>query len=122
MPGASQPTPLADIDEWLRLGLLDSYCRWADGTARTCLHAPDPRRPQPVWSAAWKPGLIVCTACLALLRLRGEADRRCDCCGRVCAGIEHNDGIYTMTVWLGALAYQAGACKDCRPGFDRAAQ
>ncbi len=45
--------------------------------------------------------------------MHGEADKTCDCCGRIVTGIEHGDGIHTHTVWFGGLAYQAGACKNC---------
>jgi hypothetical protein len=120
-PGGARALPHADIDEWLRLGLLDTLCKWVKGTARTCMHAPDPRHPQPAWAAAWKPGLIVCTHCLPLLKLFGDKDRTCDLCGRICAGLDHGDGIYTMTVWFGGLAFSAGMCAECRPNCTQAA-
>lgn len=103
----------SDVDEWLRLGLLDTLLTWINGNARTCIHMPDPYSPESVWSCAWKPGLVVCTHCLHLFKLAGDADKVCDCCGRIVAGIENDDGIFSLTVWIGALAYQAGACKDC---------
>jgi hypothetical protein len=105
--------PASDVDEWLRLGLLDTLLRWVGGNAKTCIHMPDPYSPESVWSCAWKPGLIVCTHCLHFFNLVGAADTVCDCCGRTVTGLENNDGIFTLTVWIGALAYQAGACKDC---------
>ena len=105
--------PTSGVDEWLRLGALDTLIKWVDGTARTCLHMPDPYRPESVWSAAWRPGLIVCTHCLPLLKVSGQADKTCDCCGRITTGPDHGDGITTLTVWIGGLAYQAGACTDC---------
>lgn len=103
----------SDVDEWLRLGLLDTLLTWLDGNAKTCMHMPDPHRPEAVWSCAWKPGLVVCTYCLHLFKLVGDADKVCDCCGRTVTGLENDDGIFTLTVWIGALAYQAGACTDC---------
>jgi hypothetical protein len=105
----------ANVGDWLRLGLLDGFCRWAAGTTRTCMHAPTIRNPQPVWSCAWRPDTVVCTACLPLLRATGVADRTCDFCGQVCDGPAHGDGIHALTIWLGAFAYQAGACRDCVP-------
>jgi hypothetical protein len=105
--------PTSGVDDWLRLGLLDTLLRWIDGTAKTCIHQPNPNSPEPVWSSAWKPGLVVCTYCLHLFKLVGDADKMCDCCGRTVTGIEHGDGIFTLTVWLGGLAFQAGACKGC---------
>ncbi len=105
--------PTSGVDDWLRLGLLDTLIRWTAGNARTCVHMPNPNNPEPVWSCAWRPGLVVCTYCLHLFKLVGDADKVCDCCGRTVSGIENDDGIFTLTVWIGALAYQAGACKDC---------
>ena len=104
-----------DIDEWLRLGALDALASWIDGHGRTCMHAPDHRRPEPVFACAWKPGLVVCAACLYLLDVTGPADRICDCCGHLCAGIDGGDPIYAGTAWLGELAYEFGTCGDCRP-------
>jgi tRNA(Ile2) C34 agmatinyltransferase TiaS len=34
-------------------------------------------------TALWVPGRMVCTACLDMLALAGEEDRRCDRCGVV---------------------------------------
>ncbi len=107
--------PQSSVDDWVRLGLLDTFLTWVSGNAQVCMHAPDYRRPGPVWAAAWKPGLVVCPPCVRLLKVFGDADKMCDRCGRVTAGIEANDPIYTMSVLLGALTYQAGACRDCRP-------
>jgi hypothetical protein len=115
-PTAARLAAVEDVDDWLRLGLFDAFLQWTNGAAKTCLHAPTPIRPEPVWAAAWKPGLIVCTGCMPLLKVFGDADKRCDRCGHICAGPEAGDGIYTLTVWLGAFAYQAGACTDCHTG------
>jgi hypothetical protein len=104
-----------DVDEWLRLSLLDVFIQWTDGRGKVCMHQPDYRRPQPVFSAAWRPGLVVCAACLHLLGVTGAADRTCDRCGRVVEGVDAGDPIYGGTVWLGALAYEFGCCGDCRP-------
>jgi hypothetical protein len=98
---------------WVRLGALDTLVRWADGTARVCLHNPCISRPEPVFSAAYKPGLVVCGECVALLRVRGVEDRTCDSCGRVCQGIEADDPIYPVAVVVGALNFGAGVCGHC---------
>ena len=68
---------------------------------------PNPDRPEPVFAAAWKPGLIVCALCTPLLKLVGEADKTCDGCGHACAGVDVGDGICTVTVMLSALSYAA---------------
>ncbi|SCL20480.1 hypothetical protein [Micromonospora inyonensis] len=87
---------------------------------RPGVDVPAPTRPAPaapVVAAAWKPGLIVCHACTYLTALpRGsDRDRTCDACGRVCAGVEHGDGIHPGMVQLGPLVYQYGVCGDCKP-------
>jgi len=110
-----QAAAYTTVDEWIRLGVIDTLLLWIDGRARTCIHAPDPLRPQPVWTAAWKPGLVVCTRCIGLLKAVGVADRTCDCCGHICVGVDSDDPVFTSTVWLGALAYQFGTCRGCVP-------
>ncbi|MFY1589128.1 hypothetical protein ACN267_32250 [Micromonospora sp. WMMD734] len=107
----------ADVPGWLRLGLLDTLTAWVDGQAVTCRHQPTPDRPQPIVAAAWRPRLVVCSRCVHLTALaRGSArDRTCDACGRVCAGVEHGDGVYPGMVQLGPLVYQYGTCDGCRP-------
>jgi hypothetical protein len=111
--------PRTGVDEWIRLGLLDALINWIDGRGRTCMHAPDYRRPEPVFACAWKPGLVVCAQCTHLLGVTGIADATCDRCGRLCEGIEADDPIYTGTIWLGELAYEFGTCGDCRPEAQR---
>ena len=111
--------PRDDVDGWLRLGLLDTLLGWLGGYGRTCMHSPSHLRPEPepVFSCAWRPGLVVCAHCLHLLDIVGAADLSCDCCGRVCEGLDADDPIYTGTVWLGELAFEFGTCTDCRPTF-----
>jgi hypothetical protein len=104
-----------EIPDWLRLGAVDAYRQWFNGDARTCMHSPREDRPEPVWSCAWKPGLITCTRCTHLLQAVGAKDKTCDACGRVTTGPEHGDGIYVLSTVLGALVHQAGACRDCMP-------
>src|SRR5690349_12137455 len=80
--------------------------------ASTCRHSPDPNAPQPVFAAAWKPGLITCAGCVHLLSLRkgSAADSTCDACGHQCAGPEEGDGIYAAMVQVGPLVFQYGVC------------
>ncbi|CAN5802143.1 hypothetical protein BH10ACT9_BH10ACT9_36520 [soil metagenome] len=105
-----QEVGAANVAAWLRLGALDALVGWLTNACSTCLHSPNPARPQPIWSAAWKPNLVVCTPCLRLLKVSGVADRLCDCCGTDTLG----EGIATVTVVLGAMVYQAGACTECQ--------
>lgn len=97
----------ADVPEWLRLGAVQAFAEYALGQSRTCMHAPTLRRPQPVHAVAWRPGLVTCTGCTALLKAIGAEDRRCDRCGRI------GDLIWPTTVQLGPLSYSVGECPDC---------
>jgi hypothetical protein len=105
-----------DHPDWLRLGMLHTLTVWCAGKARTCLHDPNPRSPQQVFAAAWKPDLIVCGSCQHLLVLprNSDADRRCDSCGRITEGPDSGDGIYPCLLSAGALTWLFGACLDCR--------
>lgn len=111
--GAADVT-VADLPEAIVLQVLDQLDQWWHGRVSTCLHAPDPRRPQSVVAAAWKPGLIVCGDCTHLLRLprKSAADRTCDLCGRIVTGRD-DDPIYPTTLQWAALLYLWGACTDC---------
>ena len=111
---AAQQMPTARVDDWLRLGLLDTFTKWIAGKGKTCYHNPNYMRPEPIWACAWKPGLVVCNYCQHLLRAADIVDSTCDCCGHVCAGINAGDPIYPVTIWFGALGYRAGMCSDCR--------
>lgn len=111
--------PPAEVDDWLRLGALDTLCAWAAGKARICLHAPEPDRPQPVWSCAWKPRLVVCGQCVRLLAAPRSIDAVCDCCGHRCGGVEIDDPITPVFVMIGPLTYGAGACPACKPSAAR---
>ena len=56
--------PTSDVDEWLRLGLLDTLIRWIDGNAKTCLHMPNPNnldRRRARGNRAWSSGRTACT-------------------------------------------------------------
>ncbi|KXK61960.1 hypothetical protein AWW66_11000 [Micromonospora rosaria] len=113
----ARTTDAAGVPGWLRLPLLDTLTTWFADQAATCRHQPHPDRPEPVIAAAWKPGLVVCTRCAPMTGLprNSDRDRTCDRCGRVCAGVEHGDGIYPGMVQVGALVYQYGVCGQCRP-------
>lgn len=100
------------VPDWMRLGLLDSLIKWATGQAKTCRHMPDCRRPEPVLSCAWKPGLVVCLPCAHLIHVTGDAARICDCCGT----LTPEGGMFPLATVYGNFMYQAGACIDCKPG------
>ena len=76
------------------------------------------RSPQPVWSCAWRPRLVVCGQCIGTLAADNEVDdATCDRCGKVCAGVDAGDPIFTLTAVAGVLTYQAGVCTDCLPAW-----
>lgn len=104
----------ADLPGWLRLGALDAYLGWLDGTARTCLHNPNAARPAPFCATAWRPGLLMCgnpqCSVLAAMPHGSAQDRRCDGCGHVCGPKE---GITPSLLTVGPLLYAYGVCADC---------
>lgn len=104
-----------DVPDWLRLGALDALCQWAAGTGSTCVHMPTTDRPQPVWAVAWKPGLVVCTGCSAMLKPVGVIEKVCDSCGHVCQGVDAGDPITDVSIVVGTLSYSAGVCNACIP-------
>lgn len=110
----------ADFPGWIRLGIIDALVTWLAGKSRTCMHDPSPSRPQPMFAAAWKPGLVVCKQCIHLLPCvrNSKADRTCDSCGTVCEGVEHDDPIYPSVTAFGALTFMFGVCGDCKSDLD----
>jgi hypothetical protein len=112
--------PHSGIVEWVRLGMLDALLRWMKGQALTCIHRPHPDRPEPVFAAAWKPGVVVCADCVDMLSVAGTvADTICDGCGHECQGLP-DDGITPFTTFVGSLGYEAGVCDSCDEDVRRA--
>jgi len=117
MVGRSMESSVADLDytqvpEWVRLSVTDTLVSFMTGTVATCMHNPNPNHPQPVFAAAWKPGLITCAACLHLFKVVGAADRTCDRCGVVRAGTP-GEGVHSCTLTFGQLVFFYGLCPDC---------
>jgi hypothetical protein len=108
-----EPTQVAD---WLRLSALAAFVAWVKGEASTCRHSPDPRHPQPVLAAAWRPDLVVCRNCAHLLALPpgSNQDKTCDCCGHQCTG-DGDDLIRPSAIQLGPLVLLHATCADCDP-------
>lgn len=101
-----------EVPEWVRVGLSEALLAFCIGSAATCRHSPDPARPEPVFAAAWRPGVISCAACCGyLFRLSGDRDRTCDRCGRV----DRERGVYPCQTALGLVSFLFGLCHDCRP-------
>jgi hypothetical protein len=102
--------------EWVRLGALTALTTWWAGDGRTCMHSPCKSRPEPVFAAAWKPGLVTCMRCVHLFKVAENSvpDRTCDGCGRVVAGVSRGEPIYPSALKIAALMWQFGVCEDCR--------
>lgn len=105
-----------DLPRGMLLGVCVTVVGWRAGRGATCEHTADPRIAQPVLLAAWRPDLVVCTGCPHLLALpRGSAaDRTCDGCGRVTAGVEHGDGVCVGAVVAGSVTAMFGLCRECK--------
>lgn len=102
------------IPAWARLGALDTLATWVMGGGRTCMHNVTHLRPQPIFAAAWRPGLVVCWNCLHLLHNADPiVDATCDGCGYVCRGVQHGDGIRPAGMTVGLLTYRVGVCEEC---------
>lgn len=110
--------PHAGLPEWVRLGMYDTLLKWSEDQALTCIHMPTINKPQPVFAAAWKPGVVACAQCRHLLTVVGVADTICDGCGHECKGMP-DDGIKPVTAFVGALAYQFGVCVNCDKDLQR---
>jgi hypothetical protein len=106
---------VAALPGWLRLDLLSTWTGWTTGTGKTCMHDPRPDRPEPVFAAAWRPGLVVCRRCvyMTVLRPGSKADRTCDGCGHVVAGLDRGEGICPGRLTFGAVIFGYGLCEGC---------
>jgi hypothetical protein len=109
----------ADVPDWLRLALADTWQGFLAGSIDTCMHQPVVTRPQPIVAAVWHRNLIVCAACAYLTRAVGAADKKCDCCGRVCAGLP-GDGIHACSLGFGPLLFFYGLCVGCMADHNEA--
>jgi hypothetical protein len=106
--------PAGDAPGWARLGGFDAIATWLQGDSRTCMHDPNLFRPTPVFAAAWRPELIVCGACMHLLRPPNPtADATCDGCGYICSGVDADDPIFPSTFVVGPLNFVMGLCGRC---------
>jgi hypothetical protein len=89
------------------VGALEALAVWYAGQGHVCLHDPSIRRPRSVEAAAWRPGLLVCTACTMLLAVHDPiANATCDGCG-LSARTAHLPG-GGLRALLSRLAGEAG--------------
>lgn len=111
--------PRQGSPEWVRLGMYDAMLKWSEDAVITCIHQPKFAKPEPVFAAAWKPGVVVCARCTHLLAVTGVADTICDGCGHQCTGLP-DDGIAPVTAFTGSLGYQMGVCTSCYADMQQA--
>jgi hypothetical protein len=98
--------------DWLQLSIMDAVATFLSGRARTCIHSPEAGQPQPVFAAAWRPGLITCAECVRLLEIKDAvADSMCDRCGQS----SHPEGeIWPMIAHYVWLTFAYGLCRSCK--------
>lgn len=108
---------------WLRLEVLARVSGYMAHTIDTCVHNPHAEQLAPVFAAACRPNLITCMLCTHLLQMRSgsDADRTCDACGHICAGLDQGEGIYPGVSRYGLLVFMYGTCADCRPAYQGSA-
>lgn len=121
--GGMSERAVGQVPAWLRLGALDAWIGYCSGSSATCMHNPNIDSPAPVFTAAWKPGLVVCGPCIHLMMPRPNslADRTCDGCGHECLGVEVGDPIHPSVSQIGSLIFQFGVCASCRDDVDSTA-
>lgn len=97
----------AEIPDWVRLSITDAMLQWVQGESDTCQHCPSPLRPEPLYVAAWRPGLIVCGQCLPMLHDEDFSSRICDSCGM-------GRCVRALVVQSGIFQFFAALCADCK--------
>lgn len=100
---------------WVRHGALETLVLWIGGKAATCVHSPSPRRAQPIYAAAWRPRLVVCGQCTALLAKPHwrDAEHYCEGCtyeGTSPLDLTTAERPRLSGVQFGVLTYSFGTC------------
>ena len=106
-------TTVADMPEWLAMGIATRRAAWAAGALRTCMHNPTPA--QVGYMVFWKPDLVCCNRpeCSQLTLLPGDHEHRCDCCGKTVANTD-DDHLYAALIKLHDLCMAIAICAECR--------
>ncbi|GGM81632.1 hypothetical protein GCM10012275_60330 [Longimycelium tulufanense] len=100
------------LPPWLRDRCADLLAALAARRVRCCAHlAPAPRVAH---AALWRPGLLLCSACVGLLAADPVEDATCDRCRR------HVRRILPGTVALGPILLAYGLCQPCAAETDPA--
>jgi hypothetical protein len=90
---------------WLAGHLATLGLALAYGTARLCPHIG--AAPRIVHAAVWAPGMLVCPACVDLIRPNGLEDATCDRCRR------HVGRLHAAAVAFGPILLGYGLCTRC---------
>lgn len=102
------------VSLWLLVLLVDTVEAFASGQAITCVHDPGPDTGHEVYAATWRPGTVVCAACVRVLLIRPDspAARRCAACDRICGP---GEVVYAGATRFGRLLFRSVCCADCAP-------
>jgi hypothetical protein len=102
--------------DWMRMATTAALVSWGVfRDAATCSHQPHPARPQPVYAAAFRPGLVTCQRCIPAL-IDGTDPHRCDRCGETKA-----ETCLMGSMQLGAMTWLFHVCRSCSVAFAQSA-
>lgn len=97
-----------EVPEWVRIGIAQTVAAWVLDEIRTCQHISNPNRSGLVFATAWENDLLLCQKCLDRARVRRDADKRCDGCGK-----DFPQGVRGSVIQLGHLIWVFCTCKPC---------
>jgi hypothetical protein len=107
----------ADNPPWVRRPMFEAMITWVIGLGKVCVHNPSSRRPQPVYAAMWRPGVVVCAHCTPLLSMPGRGlsvqDRTCPGCKRITGGPD-SDELHLHGVQSSVMTFAFTVCTACR--------
>lgn len=103
-----QPECSGRAPDWVRVGATAAAVRWGvlDDVA-TCSHQPHHDRPEPVYAAAFRPGLVTCQQCIPAL-LHGASPYHCDRCRET-----HVEICLMGSMQLGVMTWLFHICRSC---------
>jgi hypothetical protein len=94
--------------DWMRMATTAALVSWGVfREAVTCSHQPDPARPQPVYAAAFRPGLVTCQQCIPAL-IHGTDPHHCDRCGET-----KTETCLMGSMQLGTMTWLFHICPSC---------
>jgi hypothetical protein len=90
---------------WFGQQVTDLLTALTTGAGRACQHLG--AAPAVIHAAAWRPGHIVCPACVAVLRADPDEDTTCDRCRT------HAGPLHAGAVAVGPVVLAYGLCRTC---------